>query len=75
LRDSTFIALSDRVTDDTHRWLAGQNFLTYQYASGTVPAPSWDASPTTALAPMETSSPTAAAATGQPAPLLPEENL
>ncbi len=72
LRDSTFIALSDRVTDDTHRWLAAQNFLTYQYTSGTVPAPSWSTSDTTVLAPME---PEPVAPAGQAAPLLPEENL
>jgi hypothetical protein len=75
LRGSTFIALSDRVTDDTHRWLAAQNFLTYQYTSGTVPAPSWETSPTTALTPMEVASPTAPAPAGQPEPLLPEETL
>jgi hypothetical protein len=64
--------------------LAGQNFLTYQYASGTVPPPSWATSSTTALAPMaegtqatpETPTPAlmpAEAAT--PSPLLPEESL
>lgn len=78
LRDSTFISLSDRVTEDAHRWLAGQNFLTYQYTSGTVPAPTWD-NPTAPLAPMETPPATAPAtmptAAETPSSLLPEEKL
>ncbi len=76
LRDSVLINLSDRLTEDTHRWLARQNFVTYQYVSATmpIPAPSWDDQGTApVLAPMD--APTAPVVTQAPAPapLLPDE--
>jgi hypothetical protein len=61
LRDSTFIAVSDKVTDDTHRWLASQRFMGYQYDSNTIPAP-------TNLTPLEPMVEAAPAPTEAPMP-------
>lgn len=40
LRESVVVNLSDRLTEDLHRWLAQQNLATYQFApQGETPAP------------------------------------
>jgi uncharacterized membrane protein required for colicin V production len=56
LRESVLINLSDRFTEDTHRWLAAQKFVVYQYApEGTIPpAHNMDAEPTTEPTPEPT---------------------
>jgi len=53
LHEAILIKLSDRLTEDTHRWLARHDFIAYQYTSGTIPPPTWEEPLPHTLTPME----------------------